>query len=165
MISHRYYRQRACFYLLRVLGILLLLLCSLKPAQASSVNEIEILIPVDLYKLPHGFVLVGSAPKEIELRVKGPPAALDDLKRNVPRYKLDLSGVAVGSESIAINPDLIPMPAGAQITQVNPAYLTIKVDRLLKKQVPVKIAVSGEPDGSYSINGMLAKPPTMSNQS
>ena len=162
MISHRDYRQRACFYPLRVLGILLLLLlCSLKPVQPSSVNEIEILIPVDLYKLPHGLILVGSAPKEIELRVKGPPAALDDLKRNVPRYKLDLSGVAVGSESIAINPDLIPMPARAQITQVNPAYLTIKVDRLLKKQVPVKIAVSGEPDGSYSIDDMLAKPSTM----
>jgi YbbR domain-containing protein len=74
---------------------------------------------------------------------------------------LDLSGVAVGSESIAVNPDMIPVPAGAQITRVNPAYLIVKVDRLLKKQVPVKVMVSGEPDGSYSVNGTLAKPSTM----
>jgi len=162
MICHRYYRQRTCFYPLSLLGILIvLLLCSFKPAQSSSVNEIEILIPVDPYKLPDGLTLVGPALKEIEVRVKGPVSVLDDLRRNEPRYKLDLSGVAVGMESIAINPDLIQMPAGAKITQVNPAYLTVKVDRLLKKQVPVTIAVSGEPAGSYSINGTLAKPATM----
>ena len=162
MISCRYYRQRPSFYPLRVLGILVvLLLCSLKPVQPSSVNEIEILIPVDFYKLPDGLTLVGPAPKEIELRVKGPPSVLEDLKRNVPMYKLDLSGVAVGSESIAVNPDLLPMPVGTQITRVNPAYLIVKVDRFLKKQVPVKVAVSGEPAGSYFINGTLAKPATM----
>jgi YbbR domain-containing protein len=144
------------------LGILLvLLLCSFEPVQSSSVNEIEILIPVDPYKLPDGLTLVGPALKEIELRVKGPLSALKDLRRNVPRYKLDLSGVAVGVESIAINPDLIQMPGGVQITRVNPAYLTVKVDRLLKKQVPVKVAVSGDPAGSYFINGTLAKPSAM----
>ena len=162
MISHQNHNHRTCFYPLRLLWILLvLLLCSLKPVQSSSVNEIEILIPVYPYKLPDGLTLVGPALKEIELRVKGPLSALKDLRRNVPRYKLDLSGVAVGVESIAISPDLIQMPEGAQITRVNPAYLTVKVGRLLKKQVPVKVAVSGEPAGSYSINGTLAKPSTM----
>jgi YbbR domain-containing protein len=163
MTSHRCHRQRPAFYPLRVLGILLLvlLLCPLKPVQPSSVNETEILIPVDLYKLPGGLTLVDPAPKEIELIVKGPPSVLDDLKRNVPRYKLDLSAVTVGSESIAVNPDLIPVPAGTQIMRVNPAYLIVKVDRFLKKQVPVKVAVSGEPAGSYFINGTLAKPSTM----
>ena len=158
-MSHQNRNYRTCFYPLRLLGILLvLLLCSLKPGQSSSVNEIEILVPVDFDKLPQGLTLVAWAPKEIELRVKGPPAVLDDLKRNVPRYKLDLAGVAVGSESVAVNPDLIQMPAEAQITRVNPAYLTVKVDRLLKKRVAVKVAVSGEPDGSYFISDMLARP-------
>jgi YbbR domain-containing protein len=122
------------------------------------VNEIEIPIPVDPYNLPDGLTLVSPVLKEIEVRVKGPVSVLDDLRRNVPRYKLDLSGVAVGMVSIAINPDLIQMPGGTQITRVSPAYLIVKVDRLLKKQVPVKVAVSGEPAGSYSIDGMLAKP-------
>jgi YbbR domain-containing protein len=138
-----------------------LLLVSFTPVQSSNVNEIEILVPVDFDKLPQGLTLVAWAPKEIELRVKGPPAVLDDLKRNVPRYKLDLAGVAVGSESVAVNPDLIQMPAEAQITRVNPAYLTLKVDRLLKKRVAVKVAVSGEPDGSYFISDMLARPSTI----
>jgi YbbR domain-containing protein len=162
MKSHQNHRHHTRFYPLRLSATLLvLLLCLLKAAQSSGANEIEILIPVDLYRLPAGLTVVGSAPKEIELRVKGPPAVLEDLKRNAPRYNLDLAGVAVGSESIAVNPDLIQMPAEARITRVNPAYLTVKVERLLKKRVPVKVAVSGEPEGGYLITDMLARPSTI----
>lgn len=160
-VFHLNRNHRLRIYPLRLLGILLLLLCSFKPVQSSSINEIEILIPVDPYRLPDGLTLVGPALKEIEVQVKGPVSVLDDLRQDVPRYKLDLSGGAVGMESIAIDPDLIKMPAGAQITRINPAYLMIKVDRLLKKQVPVKVAVSGKPASSYAINGTLVKPSTM----
>ena len=142
-----------------LLGTLLSwLLCSLEPAQSLGENEIEILIPVDPDKLPDGLTLAGPALKEIEIRVKGAPEVLEELRRNVPRYPLDLSAVAVGVESIAINPDLIPIPVGVQITRVNPAYLNVRVDRLIKKKVTVKVSVSGDPAGNYSINSTLAKP-------
>ena len=162
MKSHRNPTHRRYFFPLRLSGMLLvLLLCSLAPAQSSSESEIEILISVDPYNLPAGLTLIGQTLKEIEVRVKGSQSVLDDLKRNVPRYPLDLSGVAVGMESIAINPDLIKMPADARITSINPAYLSVKVDRFLKKQVPVKVAVSGKPLDSYSLDGTLARPSTM----
>jgi YbbR domain-containing protein len=155
-------KHRASYFPLMLLGALLFWpLCSLEPAQSLSVNEIDILIPVDPYKLPQGLTLAGPALKEIEIRVKGPPEVLEDLRRNVPRYPLDLSAVAVGVESIAVDPDLIPIPVGVQITRVNPAYLRVSVDHLIKKKVAVKVVVSGDPAGSYSINGTLAKPATM----
>ena len=151
--------HRACSWPLMLLGALLFwLLSPFEPAQSLSLNEIDILIPVDPYKLPEGLTLAGPALKEIEIRVKGPPEDLEALRRNVPRYPLDLSAAAVGVESIAIDPDLIPMPAGIQITRVNPAYLSVRVDRLVKKQVPVRVAISGEPASSYSINGTTAEP-------
>ena len=151
--------HRACSLPLMLLGALLFwLLSPLEPAQSLSLNEIDILIPVDPYKLPEGLTLAGPALKEIEIRVKGTPEALEALRRNVPRYPLDLSAAAVGVESVAIDPHLIPMPAGIQITRVNPAYLSVRVDRLVKKQVPVRVAISGEPASSYSINGTTAEP-------
>jgi YbbR domain-containing protein len=154
--------HRVCYFPLMLLGTLLFwLLCSFEPVQSLSVGEIEILIPVDPYKLPDGLTLAGPALEEIEIRVIGPAEVLEDLRRNVPRYPLDLSAAAIGVESIAINPDLIPLPVGVQITRVNPAYLSVRVDRLIKKQVPVKVVVSGDPAGSYSIDGALAKPSTL----
>jgi YbbR domain-containing protein len=150
---------RAFFYSLKRLAVLLLLLLSsFEPVQSAAVNETETLIPIDPYKLPEGLTLVGPPLKEIEVRVQGTPSDLEYLLLNKPRYRLDLSGAAVGVESIPIDPDLIKMPEGVKITRVNPAYLTVKVDRWKQKQVPVKVSVSGNPPGSYFINGTLAEP-------
>ena len=154
--------HRACYFPLMLLGTLLFwLLGSFDPVQSLSVNEIDILIPVDPHKLPDGLTLAGPVPKEIEIRVKGPPEILEDLRRNVPKYPLDLSAAAVGVESIAVNPDLIPLPGEVQITRVNPAYLSVRVERLIKKQLPVRVFVSGDPASGYAISGALAKPSTL----
>ena len=154
--------HRACYFPLMLLGSLLFwLLGSFEPVQSLSVNEIDIIIPVDPHKLPDGLTLAGPAPTEIEIRVKGPPEVLEDLRRNVPKYPLDLSAAAVGVESIAVNPDLIPLPGEVKVTRVNPAYLSVRVDRLIKKQVPVRVFVSGDPVSSYAVSGALAKPSTI----
>ena len=151
--------HRAYLYPLRLLGVLLVLLgCICLPGRAANEHETDILISVDPYKLPEGLTLIGPPLKEIEVRVQGALAALEYLALNKPRYSLDLSGVAIGVESIPINPDMLQMPDGVKITRVNPAYLTIRVDRRLKKQVPVMISVSGKPAASFFVDDLLAKP-------
>jgi len=151
--------SRACLYPLRLLGILLgLLVCFCMPAQSADEHETDILVPIDPYKLPQGLMLVGPPLREIEIRVQGALSALEYLSLNKPRYKLDLSSVTIGVESIPINPDMLQMPEGVRITRVNPAYLTVRVDRRLKKQVPVMISVSGKPAASFFVDDLLAKP-------
>jgi len=141
--------------------LLALLVCSFQTAYPAEIHETEIRVPVEPYRIPQGLILVGPPFKEIELRVRGSLSALEELSRNVPRYDLDLSGVAVGVESIPINPDTIKLPGEVKIIRIDPAYLTVKVDRWEKKQVPVKVAVSGDPAGSYFISATLAEPSTV----
>ena len=160
-MTHQNYR--GCFYKLRRLGLSIgvllgLLACICLPARAADEHETDILISIDPYKLPEGLTLIGPPLKEIEVRVQGALSALEYLALNRPRYSLDLSGVAIGVESIPINPDMLQMPDGVKITCVNPAYLTVRVDRRLKKQVPVMISVSGKPAASFFVDDLLAKP-------
>jgi YbbR-like protein len=160
-MDHRNWRRY--FRPLSLLGILLgLLVCSIETAYPADIREAEILVPVEPYKIPQGLMLVGPPFKEIELRVRGSRSAIENLSRNVPRYDLDLSGVAVGVESIPINPDIIKLPAEVKIIRINPAYLTVRVDRWKKKQVPVKVTVSGDPANSYFISATLAEPSRVS---
>ena len=160
-MNHR--NCRGFFYPLRLLGILLgLLVCFIETAYPAGIHETEILVPVEPYNIPQGLILVGPPFNEIELRVRGSLSALEDLSRNVPRYNLDLSGVAVGVESIPINPEMIKMPGEVKIIRINPAYLTVKVDRWKKKQVPVQVTVSGDPASRYFISATLIEPSTVS---
>jgi len=160
MMNHQ--DHRSCLYPLRLLGILLgLLMCFCPPVRAANQHEADILVPIDPYKLPEGMTLVGPPLKEIEVRVQGAPSALASLSLNKPRYRLDLSSVTIGVESVPINPDMLQMPDGVKITRVNPAYLTVRIDRRLKKQLPVMISVSGKPAASFYIDDLLAKPSTV----
>jgi hypothetical protein len=159
-MDHRNWRR--CFYPLSTVGIVLgSLLCFIEAAYSENIQEIDIQIPVEPGNIPQGLMLVGPPFKEIELRVRGSASALQMLLRNVPRYNLDLSGVAVGVESMPINPDLIKLPGDAKIIRIDPAYLTVKVDRWQEKQVPVKVALYGDPAGSYFISAALTDPPTV----
>ena len=159
-------RNRRCDHNLRRLGLsfgvlLSLLMCFCLPGRAADEHETEILVPIDPYKLPEGLTLVGPPLKEIEVRVQGALSALEYLSLNKPRYSLDLSSVTIGVESIPINPDMLQMPDGVKITCVNPAYLTVRVDRRLKKQVPIMISVSGKPAASFFVDDLLTKPSTV----
>ena len=149
--------HRRFYYGLRRLGLsfgilLGLLVCFCMPARSADEHETDILVPIDPYRLPQGLTLVGPPLKEIEVRVQGALSALEYLSLNKPRYSLDLSGVAIGVESIPINPDMLQLPEGVKITRVNPAYLTVRVDRRLKKQVPVMISVSGKPGANFFVD-------------
>ena len=159
-MDHR--NRRRCYYLFSLLGILLgPLMYSIEAAYPADIHETEILVPVEPSKIPQGLILVGPPFKEIELRVRGSDSALEHLSHNVPQYNLDLSGVAVGMESIPINPEMIKMPEEVKIIRIHPAYLTVKVDRLKKKQVPIKVTVSGDPASRYFISSTLTQPSTV----
>lgn len=131
------------------------------PVQSVDEHEADILIPILADKLPRGLTLVGPPLKEIEIRLQGAAAVLAYLKLEKPHYLLDLSSVTIGVESIPINPDLIPIPEGVKITRVNPAYVTVRVDRRLKRQISVKIDVSGIPAAGFYVDDLLAKPSTI----
>lgn len=154
--------RRAFSYTMRLFAILLgLLVFFCLPAQSAKEHEADILIPIIADKLPQGLTLVGPPLKEIEVRVQGAPSVLEHLYLHTPNYRLDLSSVTIGVESIPINPDIISMPEGVKITRVNPAYVTVRVDRRLKRQLPVKIRVTGKIAAGFFVDDMLAKPSTV----
>ena len=159
-MDHRNCCVRFCHW--QFLGILLgLLLCAIETVHPADFHEIDILIRVEPHNIPQGLILVGPPFKKIELRVRGSRAALEDLSHNLPWYDLDLSGVAVGVESIPVNPEMIQLPGEVKIVRINPAYLTVKVDRWKKKQVPVKVTVSGDPASHHFISNTLSEPATV----
>ena len=154
--------RRAWLYILSLFGILLgFVVFFCLPVRSANEHEADILIPIIADKLPKGLMLVGPPLREIEIRVQGSIADLEHLDLHKPSYRLDLSGATIGVESFPINPDIIPMPEGIKITRVNPAYVTVRVDRRLKKQMPVEIAVSGKTAAGFFIEDLLTKPSTV----
>lgn len=121
-------------------------------------HETDIFVPVDPGQIPTGLTLTGPPLKGIEVRVRAPKSTISTLADVKIRYVLDLSGVDVGVTSIPINRDHIPLPKGVSIDRITPAFLTVKVEKEVTKELPVKIAYIGKPATGFSAAGAVAKP-------
>jgi len=61
------------------------------------------------------------------------------------RYLLDLSDINEGVNNIPIRKDNIKLPSGISILKITPSFLTVKVEKELKKELPVIVSFSGKP--------------------
>jgi len=121
-------------------------------------HETDIYIPVELENIPTGLSISDLSFEGIEVRIRGAKSAIADLSGLKPTYKLDLSTVRPGLQSIAVEPKRILLPNGVAIIGVNPARLSLTVEKKIEKQVPVVLLLAGKPAQGYKITRATANP-------
>ncbi len=129
--------------------------------SVSSLQETDILIPVVSEGIPEGLTTTGTPLKDIEVSVRGQKSVIRTLPDLKLQYVLDLSGIDIGIESMPINKERITLPEGISIIKITPEFLTVRVEKEIKKELPVKIAFSGKPATGFTVASALAKPLSM----
>ena len=121
-------------------------------------SETQILIPIDPFGIPSGLTIASLSNEGVEVRVRGSKSALAAFSELGPKYALDLSGVRRGAQSISIRPEQIPVSEGAEIVSVTPAFITLTIEKEMKKMVPVTVSAHGKPAAGFSVTQAVADP-------
>jgi YbbR domain-containing protein len=124
----------------------------------SSLHEADIFVPVYPGKVSEGLTITGPRIKGIEVRVSGPKSVIESLSDQKLRYPIDLSNVTVGVNAIKIQANRISLPGDVSIIKITPSFLTVGVEKEIKKELPVKITYSGNPASGFFIANAVAKP-------
>jgi YbbR domain-containing protein len=111
--------------------------------------EMTLLMPVELRNLPAQFVVTGPQTDFIDLRLRGPRTLLSQLKSK--KIKLDLNGVRPGLSSFRVNADLLSLPRGVKVVRISPAQINLEIARVIKRTVPVRLELMGEPPHGYVV--------------
>jgi len=111
----------------------------------SPFHETDIFIPIDLGKIPDGLSITDPPLKGIEVRIRCPESLVKTLSEIKLRYLIDLSDINEGVNNIPIRKDGIKLPSGISIINITPSFLTVKVEKELKKELPVIVSFSGKP--------------------
>ncbi len=111
----------------------------------SPFHETDIFIPIDPGKIPDGLSITCPPLKGLEVRISCPESLVKTLSEIKPRYLLDLSNINEGVNNIPIRKDDIKLPSGISIINITPSFLTVKVEKELKKELPVIVSFSGKP--------------------
>ena len=88
-------------------------------------TETEIFIPVEPVSVPSGLCISHFPVNGLKVRVSGSKRDLEALVEIKPKYKLDLSGIKRGVQTIPVDPKRIPLPKNITFIEVTPSLLTV----------------------------------------
>jgi len=123
--------------------------------------DMNVTIPVEIVNLPRDLVISNQFKKQLEVTVSGQRSLIRGITTQHISRTIDLSKATPGTVVIQNQPDSISLPRGLSILRVQPPNLTLLVDRLIKKELPIKPILIGMVHNNYRLLSVTADPPAL----
>jgi YbbR domain-containing protein len=143
---------------LRILSVVLAvgLWIFVNAGERGSVESLT--VPVSYSSLPQGMVIVNRPPAFVKIEVTGPRTLLSLLNPERLTLKIDLRSVAAGQSDFKIYPAMFNVGRNTAVTGISPDQLSLDVDRLMTRDVPVHLATQGKVEAGYKIASVDTAP-------
>lgn len=123
--------------------------------------DTTVYVPLEITNLPQDLIISNQFRKQIEVTVNGPRGLVRSVSSQHITRPVDLTNATPGSHVIKNTPETIKLPKGIQVQNVRPANITLTIDRLIKKELPIKPVLTGNVASGYEVEAFVAKPPTL----
>ena len=94
-------------------------------------------VPLEIKGLPSKYILNGSPPDFIRVRVRGPEGLMRSLDRQKLQYTLDLSTVARGNNAVTLQPEDMPFSGAFDVLEISPPALEFFIDILSSRKAVI----------------------------
>lgn len=119
---------------------------------------VDFTVGLRLNSLPDNMVIKGEMPKSLTLRLRANAAQMRFLSDRAWSLPLDLSRAREGYNSFPVLADLLNLPRGVEIIDINPGVIEFEVLELSQKEVPVKPLVEGRPAPGFLVENLVLEP-------
>ena len=113
--------------------------------------DMSMFVPLELRGLPAGLMITNPLPESVGVRVRGPRTILGTIDQRRQRILLDLTSVVVGSTSFKVDSDMLNLPRGVTVTRLSPVQITLNVERIVERTLPVVANLAGATPPGYRI--------------
>lgn len=123
--------------------------------------ETDLLLPVDFSNVPENMVLTYFHTDKIEIRIQTDPKLMEFINKEDIRYPVDLytdlefdpagasDSIEPGTYLIPVEEKRIPMNPAITILSINPSYLSVQLEKKIKKTFKVSVPYTGKPAKGY----------------
>lgn len=115
-------------------------------------------IPLELRNLPTNLVIANQYKRDIEVAINGPRRIIQEMRQQNISLPIDLSKAQPGAMVIQNKADSIPLPQGITVQRVQPAAITLLVDRLIQKNFTIEPVTKGSLPGGLSLKKLTLHP-------
>src|SRR5512135_2697676 len=124
-------------------------------------SEESLKVPLELRNIPAHLMITSPRVDFIDLRVSGPRTLLGRIDRNRLSFGLDLNGVRPGPAVFRVDVASLNLPRGVQAVRINPSQVTLEMERVGHKAVPVRLRLNGKPPPDLQIAETKVSPETV----
>jgi YbbR domain-containing protein len=117
--------------------------------------DMNVTLPVEIVNLPRDLIISNQFKKQIEVTISG-QRSLIHISRSI-----DLTKATPGTIVIQNDPDSISLPRGLSILRVQPPTLTLLLDRLIQKELPIKPILAGKVHKDFRLDSVTVDPLTL----
>jgi YbbR domain-containing protein len=118
-------------------------------------------VPLQYTNLSSSYDLSGQVIDTVAVRLRAPEPVLRAITEDRLSARIDLSRAPLGEQYITLTPGMIGVPGGARVDQVNPELIKVRIDRKIRREVPVVAEFSGAPPRGYKKVRHVIDPPTV----
>ncbi|MBN2233238.1 MAG: YbbR-like domain-containing protein [Deltaproteobacteria bacterium] len=119
-------------------------------------------IPVEFKGIPEAVTIVNDVPSAIHIRVKGSATLLRPLNDKPPIFSVNLSAADIGENIVLLDQKYLKnLPLGVAVVDISPVSITVVLDRIVEKRLPVEVTTVGAVPPGYVLSRLAAVPETV----
>ena len=115
-------------------------------------------VPLGYRLLPAGLMIVNQHPEFVRIEIEGPRMLLSLIDPDRLMLRLKLGSMGPGEVVLKLAPEMFHVPRQTTITQISPNQITLDIDRITSRRIPVRVTVVGEPAAGYRVVAIKANP-------
>jgi YbbR domain-containing protein len=142
------------------LKIVSLFLATLLWAAVSNeaTSEIGLEVPLEYRNIPSRAEITGDITNTVQVRLRGSSNVIKDITAKDVSTTIDLSKMRMGEKIVALSPQNVDAPFGAEVIRVNPSSVRFTLERTMTKTVSITPTMVGQPADGFEVARVLIVP-------
>jgi len=141
---------------LKILSVLLAISLWLIVAT-SDYDQVQFNVPVKLSNVPNNKMAVTDE-SLINVTLNGPRLVLNSLSYNDVSVEVNVSNFSGYKTDYRIKPSDVKVPSSVNVVRIQPAEITVIIDKIIHKKIEVTPAFIGEPAGGFKVGSLQITP-------
>jgi YbbR domain-containing protein len=157
-LSQRLHHSRVENLGLKALALLLALL--LFAVSRQPISEVRLSgVPLEFQGISKGLEISGDVAQTVSVRLRGPRDVVRNLSPNQLLVIANLSNKESGERNVQLRPDDVSPPDNVEVIQIIPPSIKLKLEKTMKRVVPVEPQFEGEVAERMEIYRRIVEPP------
>lgn len=139
-------------HLLKIVSVLLAIILWMYVVNSAQV-EIEKIVKIN-YKLPEGMAVSNQVAKTVKYSIKGPRVFIKNIGKREDQLLVNLEE-GYEKNKLSYQFDVrnlgLEFPFGVEVTDIEPKFIDVVLDKKIQKQVPVQIQTVGEVTANHEL--------------